>query len=158
MGEEEGADAGDVCELRISEKFAKKYNAQKDKEELTRASRILADEDEGDESSESEDEDAELLTNTVDTKIFETLNKIRSRDPSIYNKDNGFFNDEDFKEKKVDKPSASSVGTEKGIKTRYKDFLRDTLTREGADALDKEEEALEQKKKGMSKVAEQAEL
>lgn len=158
LEEEEGADLGDACELKISDKFAKKYNAQKDKEELARASRILADEDEDDESSESEDEDAELLTNTVDTKIFDTLNKIRSRDPSIYDNDHVFFEDEDFKGVIVDKTIVKSAGMEKETRMHYKDFLRDTLTREGADALDKEEEALEKKKKTMSKVEEQTEL
>ncbi|CAK0848661.1 unnamed protein product, partial [Prorocentrum cordatum] len=48
---------GEGGELRISEKFAKKFNARKDKEELARAKRILA--EEGDRSSHTSDSDAE---------------------------------------------------------------------------------------------------
>eukprot|EP00971_Amphidinium_carterae_P035455 698013-Amphidinium_carterae.1 len=73
--------------LTISQTYAKKYNERKDKEELTRASRVLADEDALDDESseeETEDEDGEMLTDSVDNKIFETLTKIKRKDPSIY--------------------------------------------------------------------------
>merc|ERR1711871_202067 len=93
-----GEDDGDCSQLKISETFAKKYNAKKDKAELARANRILAEEDMGSESSESEDEDAELLTSRVDSKIFDTLTKIKSKDPSIYDGKHTFFQDEDFQE------------------------------------------------------------
>ena len=38
-------EAEDEAPLKISKEYAKKYNERKDREELTRASRILADED-----------------------------------------------------------------------------------------------------------------
>jgi protein KRI1 len=46
----------------------------------------LEDEDLASNSSDetSEDENAELLTGRVETKIFETLSKIKAKDPSIY--------------------------------------------------------------------------
>ena len=48
--------------------------------------RILAEEDIASNSSEesTEDENADLLTGKVETKIFETLSKIKAKDPSIY--------------------------------------------------------------------------
>ena len=48
--------------------------------------RILEDEDLASNSSDetTEDENAELLTGRVETKIFETLSKIKAKDPSIY--------------------------------------------------------------------------
>lgn len=148
----------DTGELKVSKTYAKKYNERKDREELTRAKRILADEgDSSDESSAStEDEDAELLTETVNDKIFETLSKIKSRDPSIYDKNHSFFDDADFSEGKkegTDKPTKPGV--------TYKDFLRDTLMKEGADAIAREEEEMEGKmknSKGKTPKEEQAEL
>jgi len=154
-------DDGTEAPLRISEEYAKKYNERKDKEELTRAARILADEDVDDESSEeeTEDEGAGLLTEQVNTKIFDTLGKIKRKDPSIYNPKKVFFDDKDFSEaaeQSADKSASSKSMT-------YKDFMRKTLLQEGADAIIKEEEALEElgkksKKKGKSVVDEQREL
>lgn len=48
--------------------------------------RILEDEDLASNSSDetTEDENAELLTGRVESKIFETLSKIKAKDPSIY--------------------------------------------------------------------------
>ena len=48
--------------------------------------RILEEEDLASNSSDetTEDENAELLTGRVETKIFETLSKIKAKDPSIY--------------------------------------------------------------------------
>jgi len=134
--------------LKISERFAKKYNERKDREELTRARRILADEDaDHSESSESEpeDEEGDLLTNRVEGKIFETLNKIRAKDPTIYDKSKVFFDDDDFDGEGGDGEEVEQAqkGEKKGV--RYKDFLRDTLMREGADAIAKEEEEMEER-------------
>jgi len=156
VGEGEAAN-----ELKVSEKYAKKYNERKDREELAKARRTLADEDIGSssETEETEDENAELLTTKVDNKIFDTLNKIRSKDPVIYDGKHTFFDDKDFAEEKTAK-SAEASEPKKGV--RYKDFLRDTLLKEGADALVKEEEALEKKyKKGgkqLTPLQEQQEL
>lgn len=43
-------------------------------------------------SETSEDENAELLNETVSTKFLTTLAKIRKKDPTIYKKDEKFFN------------------------------------------------------------------
>lgn len=132
-------------QLKVSEKFAKKYNERKDREELAKARKLLAEEEVGSSSdSETEDDNAELLTTKVESKIFDTLNKIRSKDPVIYNAKHEFFDDKDFNKEKSAK-SREAPEPKKGV--RYKDFLRDTLLKEGADAIVKEEEALEKKSK-----------
>lgn len=48
--------------------------------------------EEDDETSESEDENAELLNENVSTKFLKTLARIRTKDPAIYQKDEAFFN------------------------------------------------------------------
>lgn len=147
-----------TAELRVSEKFAAKYNAQKDQQELVRAKRILEDEgldgkDSDESTSEPEDENAELLTPSVDTKIFETLHKIKSRDPSIYKPDTVFFTDKDFqKQAKAEKQGSTSKPV------RYKDHLRKTLLEGGADAAGEEEDALEAKSKRKTPLQEQQEM
>lgn len=151
----------DAGELKISEKFAAKYNAKKDKAELARANRILAEEGGGSESSESEDEEANLLTSRVNHRIFDTLTKIKSKDKSIYDSKHTFFTDQDFEEP----AAASSSGSEKKLK--YKDVLRKQLLEGGADAISKEEDALDakeraakakRKKKGLTPMEEQQAL
>lgn len=130
--------------FKVSAKYANKYNERKDKEELTRARRILADEDADhntDSETESEDEGANLLTNKVEDKIFQTLNRIRSKDPAIYDKDKVFFDDDDFEDGGASGSSSKPSKREGGV--RYKDFLRETLMREGADAIANEEEEME---------------
>jgi len=154
-------DAENTPELKISQSFAKKYNEKKDHEELIRGQKILAEEDHGSESSEEEDEDAELLTKKVGLKIFETLNKIKSKDPSIYDNKHTFFSEKDFEKG----TTASSSSGEK--KVTYKDLMRKTLLEDGADAIGKEEEELhakemiakkKAKKKGLTPMEEQKEL
>eukprot|EP00931_Biecheleriopsis_adriatica_P084188 TRINITY_DN5792_c0_g1_i2.p1 TRINITY_DN5792_c0_g1~~TRINITY_DN5792_c0_g1_i2.p1 ORF type:complete len:737 (+),score=280.64 TRINITY_DN5792_c0_g1_i2:62-2272(+) len=148
---DEGGDLEDLLgegpvddKFSVSEKYAKKFNEKKDKIEAARAARILADEDIASDSSEesTEDEDAELLTGKVENKIFETLSKIKAKDPSIYDSKTSFFNDGDFEAEKTPKASSQEK------KMTYKSFLRDTLMKEGADAITREEEEMEGMKKG----------
>ncbi|CAE8735939.1 unnamed protein product [Polarella glacialis] len=131
-------------QFSLNEKFAAKFNEKKDRQELARARKMMEDEDIGNSSDESsEDEKAELLTGKLESKIFQTLAKIKSKDPSIYDSKKVFFGDDDFKEEEDTKPK------NKTKRVNYKDFLRDTLLKEGADAIANEEDAIE---KGMKKA------
>ncbi|CAK9018754.1 unnamed protein product [Durusdinium trenchii] len=120
-----------------------------DKIEAARAAKILADEDIASNSSEesTEDENADLLTGKVETKIFDTLSRIKAKDPSIYDSKTTFFTDDDFK------AEAASKGNQKKSeeKSTYKNFIRKTLMQEGADAIAREEEEMESKKKKKNK-------
>jgi len=151
-------DGGEV-ELKVSEKFAKKYNEKKNKEELSKNKKLLEDEDSDSYSASSEDEGAELLTSKVECKIFETLQKIKSKDPAIYNQKHVFFGDEDFEESKTPSASskASAASTEKKS-VKYKDFLRETLLRDGADYLGRGEEELERMAKRKTPNEEQHDI
>ncbi|CAE7205868.1 KRI1 [Symbiodinium natans] len=142
-------------QLSVSQKYAKKYNEKKDKMEAARVAQIFADEDVGNTSEEStEDENADLLTQRVESKIFDTLTKIKAKDPSIYQSDTSFFNDDDFKEfagTKADNQPATK-------KMTYKNFIRTTLMQEGADAIAREEEDVEAKKRRKTPAEEQRDL
>jgi len=149
-----GADSEDEATLKVSEKFAKKFGERKDREVLAKSRQILEDEDDTD--TDSEDDEAALLTPCVENKIFETLSKIKRRDPSIYDSKQKIFNDEDFEE-----PEASADDSKKLKKgLTYKKFLRDTLMTEGAEAFAKAEEAEEiiKKKSLKTPIEEQREL
>lgn len=88
--------------------------------------------EEDSESDESEDDDAELLSNVLEINIIKTINSIRKKDPSVYdpkvtwfddgnsNNDGGNDDDDDGSHKKK----------------RFKDVLREQLLSAGADIDD----------------------
>ncbi|CAJ1372499.1 unnamed protein product [Effrenium voratum] len=151
LGDLLGEGAGED-KFSVSTKYAKKFNEQKGKIESARAARILADEDAVSSSEESsEDEQAELLTGQVASKIFQTLSKIKAKDPSIYDGSATFFDDKDFQEESTAKPK-------KDKKMTYSNFLRETLLEEGADAIAREEDAMALKKTRKTPAEEQRHL
>ncbi|GFE54419.1 zinc zz type domain-containing protein [Babesia ovis] len=81
------------------------------------------------EESDEEDEDAVLLTNRVENKIFQTLVNIKNKNPVIYDPNVKCFSDSDF-----DEDIETGVKKSKGL--RYKDMVRETLLKEGAEGLD----------------------
>ncbi|CAM9641897.1 unnamed protein product [Choristocarpus tenellus] len=127
---ESGASGG----IRINEKFAKSFEKEKRAQELQVASRIDLDSDEqtsGSESdSETEDEDADLLTPALDLQIMKTINKIRSKDPDIYDSTKDWFGSSG-------RPGAGEKGkgifseqagiSSKSKKMRYKDMVREQI-------------------------------
>ena len=146
-------DGPEEQELSVSQKYAKTFNEKMDKIEAARAAKILEDEDLASNSSDetTEDENAELLTGRVESKIFETLSKIKAKDPSIYDSKTTFFNDDDFKAESA-KDAAKKESTEK---MTYKNFIRKTLMQEGADAIAREEDEIETKRKRRKTPAEE---
>ena len=122
---DEDTEVGGV--LQVNRKYAAAFDRKKQKQDLIKALEISSD-DESD--SEIEDSDAELLTDNVEMKIFETLQKIKDKNPEIYTPNTTFFTDADFEESnKVSRENA----------TTYRDHIRTTLLAEGADAFDAEE-------------------
>ena len=143
----------------------------------------MADEDIASNSSEesTEDENADLLTGKVETKIFDTLSRIKAKDPSIYDacpvEEEHFWSFLDCffsysawklllslyigtKDSKTTfftdddfKAEAASKGNQKKSeeKSTYKNFILKTLMQEGADAIAREEEEMESKKKKKNK-------
>eukprot|EP00834_Sanchytrium_tribonematis_P000306 NODE_6_length_70510_cov_1.054395.p11 type:complete len:527 gc:universal NODE_6_length_70510_cov_1.054395:17433-19013(+) len=81
-------------QLKINEGYAKKFEYNKKREELAYLQKHAEEQSSSDGSSE--DEAAELVTDAVDIQIMNVIGKIRSKDPSIYDKNIHFFNDEHF--------------------------------------------------------------
>jgi len=119
----------DEQNLHINEKYANLYQRTEVLKDLRRA-KDLGKDDEVDESSESEteDEDAELLSSTIDVKIIETINSLRKKDPKIYDNSTVWF----------ERPSSDNSDDELQInsnthKKKFKDVLREQLLTQGAD-------------------------
>ena len=118
----------EVGGIQVNRKYAAAFDKRKQKIEMMKAMEI-SDDDESD--SEIEDSDAELLTDNVEMKIFETLQKIKDKNPEIYTPDTTFFTDADFAESATISRDTST--------TTYRDHVRTTLLAEGADAFNTEE-------------------
>ena len=117
--------------LRINEKFADRFQRKERLKDLSRAKDIQEDDaaDESDSESESEDDEAELLSTNLDLKIYETITRIRKKDPVIYDKTVAWFdksensgdNNEDGSDNNREVKQLTST------KVRYKDVLREQL-------------------------------
>lgn len=130
--------------FQINEKFANQFQKRERLKELRRAKDVALDPEESNEEdseSESEDDDAELLSEKVDIKIFETIAKLRKRDPKIYDKSVVWF------ENSTNSNDDNSEDSQKKIKLpndkkKYKDILREQLLSqvEGDDHEDGEDD------------------
>ena len=109
--------------IQINQSFATAYTSRKQKEEFRRYEH----EDDDDDSSsddESEDENAELLTTSLDVSILQTIQALRRKDDSIYDPTKKFFpsplddDDNDDNEDETEK---------KQTKKRFKDVIREQI-------------------------------
>jgi len=102
--------------LSVNHRFASDYESKKRRQELSRAQEQgLLDSESDSESDEDEDSDAEMLTEDVDLKVLETIKKIRSKDPEIYDSSKSFFTDADTDVERV----------REGKRMSYKDVVRE---------------------------------
>lgn len=114
--------------LIINKSFADKFESQERKKDLLRAKELLDDDDESD--SESEDDEGELISTSLDIEIVKVINRIRKKDPKIYDKTTTWFERND-EEDDSDENDTSAEKSQK--KKRYKDILREQLLKHGAD-------------------------
>jgi protein KRI1 len=84
----------DVESLTINQSFAKKYETAKRKELLANLPAATFDEESSTDDEEDEDEHAVLLTKKMDRLVRNTIVALRSKDPSIYDKNTIFFEQE----------------------------------------------------------------
>ncbi|KAK9354035.1 KRI1-like family C-terminal-domain-containing protein [Lipomyces doorenjongii] len=106
-------DEDEELTLTINEAYKKRFDHNKEREELHRLQEKfnrgeLDGDDEGSSSSEEEDEEADLLTEDIDQRIAEVVNALRRNDPNVVKNPNVRFFDDvhtstNDKEKK-DKP------------------------------------------------------
>jgi protein KRI1 len=110
--------------FKVNTKYANEYESRKQKEELRRV-QFQGDDDDGESTDSSEDEDAELLTAKLDTNIIKTINILRSKDSRIYDPSVNFFdNAEDSEEDSL--PTKESKSKPK----RYKDVVREQILKQ----------------------------
>ncbi|ODV92768.1 hypothetical protein CANCADRAFT_30823 [Tortispora caseinolytica NRRL Y-17796] len=101
---DEESDGEKEVTLSINEDYAKRFQHNKEREELERL-KSKYDSDEDGSSSSDEDEDAELITGKVEEKFQEVLQAIRSDDSRLFDKNVRFFDDADLEQpKSKDKP------------------------------------------------------
>mmetsp|Transcript_383 Transcript_383/g.353 ORF Transcript_383/g.353 Transcript_383/m.353 type:complete len:126 (-) Transcript_383:1371-1748(-) len=118
----------DMNTLKINKDYAQKFEKREKRKELEKARHkfgdkiekiIQEDSEDDDDSSLPEDEEAELLTENVNSKFFKTMAMLRLKDPSIYQKDQKFFDDADFEGRSLSK---SLKDQDKPL--YYKDLVR----------------------------------
>ena len=83
--DDQDAEENDIGDIRINRKYARDYESRKAKQ-----LEDIADDDSSS-SSEEEDETGVLLTSKLDADIMKTVNALRSKDKSIYDKSKTFF-------------------------------------------------------------------
>ena len=126
-----------VDDLVINKSFADKFESQERRKDLLRAKELLDDDDESD--SEVEDDEGELISASLDIEILKVINRIRKKDPKIYDKSTTWFekpdeSDEDDTDDNADEVKEDGSKSDKITKKkRYKDILREQLLTHGAD-------------------------
>jgi len=115
--------------LVLNKKYASEYQKRKVKEDLINSRHNFHDDSGSDcSSSESEDEDGELLTPVVDLEIMKTINALRNKDESIYNASKKFFElngGDDDDHGTCEKDTRNGIESKKPKK--YKDLIRDQI-------------------------------
>ncbi|KAJ1606368.1 zz domain-containing protein [Cryptosporidium canis] len=134
---------GDGDTLSINEDYKRKYDERKRKEALSRAKELLKREGQGNEglsesesesSEEDEDSDADLLDFKTQDKILETLDRIKRRDPSIYDRSHVIFPESESEDdSEVESGKSGSLREKKPM--TFRDYERRVLleSEEGGD-------------------------
>jgi protein KRI1 len=110
----------EVEKLTVNKKFAKAYESRKQKEELKQMQDRGEMRDSDDSSSEEEDEDAQLITPSVNLQFIKTIKALRNKDSSIYDPQTQFFED-DGKEDNNEKSE------KKRKPKKFKDVIREQI-------------------------------
>lgn len=108
--------------IKVNQKYAREYQSRKEKEELRQVQFEGVDNEEDDATSESEDEDAELLTTKIDVNIVKTINALRTKDSRIYDKSIQFFHGSSS-----DEEDEAGEGKKHSKPKRYKDVMREQI-------------------------------
>lgn len=126
FADDDNSSSHDEESLTINVNYAKRFEHNKQREELQRLEEARLDEDsETSTDSEDEDEDGVLASRELDDQVQATLLAIRNRDPRIYDKDHKFYTDPEETE-------ALKTDAAPGPKPMYlRDYHRKTLLEGG---------------------------
>jgi protein KRI1 len=147
----DGDGAQEEARITVNEAYAKRFVHNKEREDLHRLQELKkkglanSDGDDDDDDSEEEDEDG-LLPVRTDAQIFETLARIKKRDPSIYVSEAKFYDEEGDEDGREEGDGVEPATKEKKKKPLYlKDVVARQLLDGGADE-DEEDENLKKKR------------
>ncbi|GFR40096.1 hypothetical protein Agub_g644 [Astrephomene gubernaculifera] len=177
--EDAEADGATDLSIRVNKEYATRFEHNKRREELHRLQAKYPEEAEklarkiareaaiaagqeppplgDDDSSEEEEDDGEIPVDT-EAKIFETLMRIRRKDPAIYQKDVKFFDDEGEEGQGGGGEEEEEGGSKKPKSAKAKPvFLKDLIAKQaleygpGGDSSDEEEQGGGAKREGARK-------
>eukprot|EP00854_Cymbomonas_tetramitiformis_P017086 gene17086-20308_t len=119
---------GNEGDFTINEEYAKRFEHNKEREELQRLqSKVGGEVSDVDESSEEEDEHG-FIPQKLENQFASTLQKISKRDPTIYKEETQFYSEEEEEDE-------TPVKSSKKSKPLYlKDLLAQQLLEDGAEA------------------------
>ncbi len=155
----EGDGGQEEARITVNEAYAKRFVHNKEREDLHRLQELkkkgLADSDGDDDDDDSEEEDEDgLLPGRTDAQIFETLARIKKRDPSIYVSEAKFYDEEEEEDGREEGDGVEPATKEKKKKKPL--YLKDVVARQlldgGADE-DEEDENLKNKKISKARTA-----
>ncbi|TNM97599.1 hypothetical protein fugu_015755 [Takifugu bimaculatus] len=112
--------------LKISSRFAQRYDKYRQKEELQRLKDRYGDQT-GSDSSESSSEESEVeLDPALEREFYRTLSLLKRKDPKIYQKEVKFYSEE------MDQPEEKVSSSTKAMKPMYpKDYERKVILEKG---------------------------
>jgi protein KRI1 len=124
----------DDSKLVINQSYALEYDRRKQRLESARLAQLRggdASEGEDSDDSETEDEEADMLTASLDLQIVRAINRIRSKDPEIYKLTSKFYDSEED-ERRPDREENSNAEQEKSTlrhlkPMKFKDVVREQL-------------------------------
>lgn len=141
--------------FRINAEYAKRFEYNKKREELTRLKEkygnknvdidVDMDKDKkcssSDTTSTDEDEDGDLITRDLDAKILKTIGKLKAKSQEVYDKEKKFFSEKDAKkaEKNYFKLTKIKNDQEESPKITVKQFQTKQLLNEEVDSDDQSE-------------------
>ena len=116
-----------VTNLTVNRKFAKQFEETEKRKELERAKYLQLDQedDDDDDDSEYDDEDEENDTK-LDLQVVQIINKLRKKDPSIYEKSSVWFESSDSDNESSHNHDGND-SNKKHIKKHFKDIARDQI-------------------------------
>ncbi|KAA6391600.1 MAG: putative krr family protein [Streblomastix strix] len=122
-------------EMNINQEYARKFEERKRKEDLARAAdRGLLDED----SEQTEEDEAEDVNPEVDLQILDVIQRIRKKDPSIYDPNAKFFDSKEENQLEQDQRIKSNKQEQKKDKMTIGQYFR------SSEYLGKKKEELDQ--------------
>lgn len=153
-------------ELKVNVDYAQNYDNFRKKEELNKlktkygvdvnSATTLDREDESNSSSSSSDEDSDgnELNEQFEKEFYRTLASLKKKDPSIYDKDTVFFN-EDKDQKNDTEKTEERKKTKKEKALFLRDYERKIITERAGKLSDSEDETVVEQKRNPTYMEEQ---